>query len=414
MIKWKDSTILIKHFPLLFATLLACSCSPILNYFERDEIIVLKEKKMKPLYCETQSSLNVIHHSDQAVSDFSLIRDKLVKKYRFNFAELSIAYIVYQGIVRPAASHLDNRLQVMIKDGKKTKYYDFNKLNKMSYKDSLRHIARDYKTRGLRKILRQLKIVFPGRFTVQQQLVTYLKENAKKLKKKDEMTYLFKLKKPLEKGETFSSQPQSFDYPRLRPKKNLASIVPFFDMKLSRESKYKLSCNFDTGLYQNGLLLSRKTRQYSNIFALTNNKDRYFLAYSSRTSKKTSSPAPLCFYQDDNKEIILVSFATKDPGQTLYHLINYDIFNAKDPEEIIQYNKFPRHEILTKPSRLLFESKKSSASQLDYFLSLSLPVYHVESLGEVWTLYKNRKQPSSYTFISDSRKAAFQSCLNNN
>jgi hypothetical protein len=402
---------------LLLVLFLFNSCSPIIQYFDNDDKIKLKEKKLPKLYCPVISDLNITHQSSIAVDDFLKISKTLKNKYHYNFVEMVMSYLVYQSIVRPDSSHLNSRLQVFITNPKKDAYYDLNQIGATSYRDILTILAKDFTTRPVKRLLAELKRVFPTRFKVQEQLQYFLAENKAQLKNNDQMRDFFKLARPLQKGETFPRRAHHFNFNKKRVK---LSPAPLFNMKIAKNNSYKLSCNFDSGLYQNGLFIVRKKQYYTNSFALNDEDGHSFIAFSSRSKKEALSskqstslatPAPFCFYQDNSKKITLMSFDSKDPGQILYHLINYDIFNTSNPAEVMQYLSFPRHEILSKPSRLLFESKLSSKEQLNYFLSRSIPIYHAESLGQVWTLFRKLNQDKHSTFITDTRKRQVQSCM---
>jgi hypothetical protein len=238
--------------------------------------------------------------------------------------------------------------------------------------------------------------------------------NKKKLLKHKRFRHLFKLKNPLRVGETYVLKETYFKHKSLS-KSNIKP--PLFHLNLSKKEEYKLQCNFDPGLYQNEIYILRKEKDIYNTFALNDSDGNFFIGHTitknglqDSIKNQSHHPAPICQYQDNQKDITLLAFNSKDPAQIMYHLINYDIFTANSSKEVIEYLNFPRHEILNNPNRIIFESKRSSTKQLEYFLSLNFPVYHSPSLGEIWSFFK-KKEKKYHQYISDNRSPAAQSCL---
>ena len=393
------------------------SCTNLINLYDDNEVNK-KELNVKTyddkLTCNSLTQLNIIHNSNYTINEFKIISSRLKNKYNFSFVEISLAYIIYQSIIRPDATSPYARSQYLIAAKDKKNYYDLNYLNKESFEHSLIRISSDYKVRNIKKLIRQLKLSLPVKLTVQKNLHQYLTKNKKELLRSKRFEHLFKLKNPLRVGETFTSKKINFKESRVSK-----SYIkpPSFKLNIAAKGSYNLQCNFDPGLYQNDIYILRKQEDIYNTFALNDSNGNYFVAHT--TSKndiqksinnQTRYPAPICQYQDKRKDITLLAFNSKDPAQIMYHLINYDIFTAANSKELIEYLNFPRHEILNNPNRIIFESKRSSQKQLAYFLSLNFPVYHSPSLGEIWSFFKKKNKPY-YQYISDNRSPAAQSCL---
>lgn len=270
--------------------------------------------------------------------------------------------------------------------------------------------------REIYELINKSNSIFTRKLKVQQKLNHFLENNKSLLKTKKELKdRFFRIKKPLQKGETFT-----------RSKLNLPKVI-----KTSKQSEYRFPlnnqerevghCNYDSTLYENGIFLIDEFSYQENIFGLFD-KENYFLMVNKKQNKlnskvnvqnhyfpgvSSSSLSPFCVYGPDNSQLITIGFNSRDPGQILYQLFNYKIYDVKTPAELAQYLNFPRHQFLTKPSRLLFESKKGTAKQLDYFLSFNFPVYHVENLGGVNAILEENNKVS---FVLDNRVESVQSC----
>lgn len=396
-------------------SLLISSCSSFINLYEDNSTSKTIKIPSNKLTCDSlNNKLNVIHESNYTINEFEIISQKLKNKYLFNFVELSLAYIVYLSIVRPDATNPYARSQYLIDFNKQKKYYDLNYLSHESFKHSLYKISKDYKTRNIDTLIRHIKLSLPLRFTVQKKLHQYLKINKNQLLKNDRFKHLFKLKSPLRVGETFGIH-KIVKQVKSTSKKTISP--PQFKLNLSNNGKYELNCNFDPGLYQNNIYILRKEKDIFNTFALNDTQGNFFIGHTTTKNHLQNSlvhqsryPAPICQYSDKNKSITLLAFNSKDPAQIMYHLIDYDIFMASNPSELIEYLNFPRHEILNNPNRIIFESKRSSQKQLNHFLALNFPVYHSPSLGEIWSFFKFKQKPY-YQYISDNRHPVAQSCL---
>jgi len=390
------------------------SCTHFLHLFDENESSDLTNTKNllihENLCPKSYNELNVIHHSSLVVEEFSEIAKVLQEKYRFTFPELVIAYTAYQQLTNPIANHDNARLQMYFKD--KDTYFDLNEVNHLSFKDYASLIKKKFKTRALKRLEKILNDVIPRKIHMQKELHKYLLLKQKNQVGLYQKKYkkLFKLEKPLIPGERFERSKI------LLPNQKKFSIkrAPLFTISIKAKSSVTMQCNFDYGLYENNIYIRKKKDEASNLFALQYN-EKFFIAYAStsltqsNTIKPNKLPAPLCFIKGHRKNITMLASGSHDPFQILFNLINYEFYSAETSDELMNYISFPRHEVLTTPSRIVFESKRSTKRQLNYFLSLSLPVYHSESIGEVWT---QLSQKDSHTFIPDNRKQVHQTCHN--
>jgi hypothetical protein len=104
----------------------------------------------------------------------------------------------------------------------------------------------------------------------------------------------------------------------------------------------------------------------------------------------------------------LITFSTlnRDPSQHLKHLFQYEIFNADSFPSLVEYLNFPRHLFLSSPERILYESKRGRKSQLDYLLSMNFPIYHIDTLGNIFgfaSFFNNKKEAQFDSMFIDER-----------
>jgi hypothetical protein len=92
----------------------------------------------------------------------------------------------------------------------------------------------------------------------------------------------------------------------------------------------------------------------------------------------------VCMMENQTKRIWTFSNQSRDPGQHLFHLVRYGLPSSKSTQEVSRLIKHSRHLFLSDPVRLVIESARSSKDQIENLLKLNLPIYHAESLGNIW------------------------------
>ena len=431
VIRLKESTILIKkfYFLLTLVGLLLTSCSTYIQYLENKDSqgLELKKSEEAPLYCSAIDSknkrkhqkdiYNIIHESETGRNEFLNILQSLEKVRNFNIAELSLFYTLYNSIVRPDATNWNGRLQFYIHQDGQEYYYDFHE-NLSNFEDALFTFNKERITNiPMSYLLNMAKTHFPKKFTVQKKLSEFLTTN-KDLLSHSKFKKYYRLDKALQKGETFSFNPTKFK-PTYKSLK-LRKPSPFFD---SLENDH-LKCNFDSKLYNSGIFIIHKDNIKENSFAIVNkNGDFAFITTSSGPITKAATHlgqsqvevpefnTPLCKYKDQSKEIITIASQTRDSGQLLHHLNQYKYYHSSNLNELIQYTSYARHLFLINPPRMLYESKRGTAKELNSFLSLNFPVYHASSIGQVQSIAKFGSDSKTYTYLQDERVKVYQSCL---
>jgi hypothetical protein len=150
------------------------------------------------------------------------------------------------------------------------------------------------------------------------------------------------------------------------------------------------------------LFLSATTQSLKKLISLKNSI--YF------KSDKTRESAAMCSFKSQlnkDKSILLASSDSRDPGQHLYHLIEYGLHEINDIQKLDGLLKFSRHLFLKNPVRLILESERSSDSQLEQLLKLNMPIYNSQKLGKVWGYLRVKRKQN---FIIDNRRNGDLSC----
>ncbi len=426
MIKTKSKAyiILIKKLVLLGVLFFSTSCATYITYLEKEEASHIHEipKKEAPLFCPIHSRprYNLIHESEFGIKEFSSImksieENRSMSKKNLSITEWGLLYTLYNSFVRPDATNWNARLQFYIKEGSKSYYYDFHE-DQLNFEKAI-YTFKSIKLSRLSPaaLLNMAQGHFPSKLTVQKKFSTYLDGHQSKLKAQHLKKY-FRLGKPLQKGETFRISPKSFSITKRRfsPSKE----APLFKVKNSQLSQ----CNFDTKLYESGIFIIHDDNLNENIFAIVKDNGDYILIASSagdisRSHKNLSQSevvlpkfnTPICRYQDESKSILSIAYDSRDSGQLLHHLNQYQYFNSKSIDEVIQYTSYARHLFLTNPPRMLYESKRGTPQELNNYLALNFPVYHASSIGLIQSFVQFKDVPS--TFVEDIRSDTFQSCI---
>lgn len=313
---------------------------------------------------------------------------------------------------RPDATDWSARVQIHVREGKKEYHRDFGNFVDLPLYAALHDLNKGgFLKYSPSSYIARLQKRLPKRVTMQEGFHKFLKTFPQGA---ESQSIYFKLNNPLQKGETFK-RPE-IAIPQNQTPKQLKKVGLF---NIDPENKFQ--CSFDGQLYKKGIFLISKSPIQENSFGLVEPNGDYFYAITKKTVdskihyKKQiipggapSSLSPFCLHKNDKRELLLLGLNSRDPGQLLYHLYNYKVHETQSPQETINYLNFPRHQFLTGPSRLLYESEKGSEEQLRYFLSLDFPVYHIDNLGLVHAIWT---EDNKTTFISDQREEVHQSCI---
>lgn len=193
--------------------------------------------------------------------------------------------------------------------------------------------------------------------------------------------------------------------------------------KHEANEKIQIHCNFDLGLYQNGIYVISSRAREAPVFGIRS-QGHWILAMASfRTEFPTpfedtfllagqnqARPLSICMIKNESSGLDLTLFSSegRDPGQHLNNLIEMGIFRSKSVIELTEYLNFPRHLFLINPPRMLYEGHRSEQDSLDNIQAMQFPLYNVEGLGQVTAMIGQKGSETG--LISDSRSLTQVSC----
>jgi len=333
--------------------------------------------------------------------------------------------------LRPDLASPTSHLHTVTNLSKSNGYYAYLGANSHSwpYLVGLEELLSKYKSSyHLLQFAKWLDQYFNQSKQVGIELARFLKEQKDKLEQYDQLKNTFlRAKQPLSVGETL---------PHVAYVKLLKNITPS-QKKIKYQNTllpYPLSatnpdhqninilCNYDFGLYDQARYYIHKQEIPNLSVGIMDKSGNYLMGITTqhltdiRPVDKTFFIAgtahqdnlSVCFIKNaiNQSQFALVSTDSRDPGQLIYHLIQYEFFNSKNLYETSAYLNFPRHLFLIDPLRMVYESGKGSNQQLNRFLSMNFPIYHADSIGNLWLL-ASFDRLNQHGIVTDSRKNYF-------
>lgn len=413
------------------------SCAFITNKFEamtqkkKEKVTTISNKKN---YCPANSKVQFISEDEFSLKFYKSLNPAIYENKNITFIEKSVMLALLEMSRRPDEASPYSRLQVYLKLNGKNYYYDFRPKNladdtKMPFLKGLDFLTQKFAPhKSLLSIATQLDTVIPQGIGVSLEFENFLKENRKDLAKNDVLAErFFKGDEILTKYETFN---------RVSYKSTVEQYLNGFSKTVdyeydkngltankSKKENYETNCNYDlakeTSLRDEIMSADQKKSHY---IAMSDGED-YFLAVSSTTlfrpfkttpkmgyfmkSRPAAFPLPICEFKGKNQEIVLFSSEGRNPVQHLQHLEAYEIDQVDSAFTLNELLGFSRHLFLSNPDRILYESNRGRKAQLDFFLEMNFPIYHVEALGNIFghAKFKNDKHQESVLY-SDDRSTA--------
>lgn len=426
-----------KFFSLLLLLSTLSSCSYLTKKFES----LTQKTKEKPTtisnkknYCPVNSKLQYISEDEYSLKFYKSLHPSLFENKNLSFVEKSIMFSLLEMSRRPDEASPYSRLQVYLKQNGKTYYYDFRPKSleddtKMPFLKGLDYLTQKFvPQKSLLSIATQLDSIIPQGIGVSLEFENFLKDNRKDLVKNDELTNRFF------KGDEIITRYETFN------RINYKNIVEQYQNGFSKNADYEFekngltanksakenyqtNCNYDLSkeISLRDEIMSADQKK-SHYIALSEGED-FFLAVSSTTlfrpfkttpkmgyfmkSRPAAFPLPICEFKGKNQEIVLFSSEGRNPVQHLQHLEAYEIDQVDSAFTLNELLGFSRHLFLSNPDRILYESNRGRKAQLDFFLEMNFPIYHVENLGNIFGHAKfiGDKQKESVLY-SDDRSTA--------
>ena len=412
-----------------FITLiLLTSCSAFINQLDKD--LLSQEKELyygnsKRVTCEKKSKIEIMNSNEKSQEVFSEALKTKLRPYSFSFIEKLVVWSLYQFNLRPDLHSPSSKFQVIVNYLGKDNYYHFYSKDNEAYPAmyGLSYLLEKYPSRY--SLITLAKIVddnFKSTYTVSKDFEKFLNLKATLLGQTSPFkNRFFRGDETLKENEYINAQ-------------NLVSVVKLFERTKSKKSyqvseklfEYKSNnitsyCNYDMSMYNNSIYLIHKDFIKSHLYGFKESNS-YFIASSSQDfneiksingthfiqGRSLSRSAAFCKFDfKAGQEIWLTSTKSRDPGQHLYHLVEYGIDGVKSLKELEQIMRFSRHLFLENPHRLIIESKRSSEAQLNRILKIDIPIYNAQSLGKIWGHFKSK---SDNGFIIDDRESGHLLC----
>lgn len=429
-----------KGFVFLFCLLVFSSCTFLSKKVESVLVsspsLETKPEKIskKNLYCLENNNLQILLEDESTLKYYRPLIPKLFETKNFNFVEKAAIFSLVEMSRRPDQASPSARLQYFLRFNNKDYYFDFSPKsldnNKhMSFIKGIEVLLRTFnKSQNLSKLVNFLDQTLPQNMNISPELETFLHNNKNDLLKNESLAEsFFKGDEALTKHETFK---------RVQLKK---LISYYYSEKISNDLNYSFTTNplFKIETEQSDLNLKCNTdinkdnsikedlvfsdQKKSHYFSLKEGNN-IFLAVSSTNLAKSFQnynstyfmqldpsplPVPLCQFTNSFQDIVLISSSGRNPTQHLKHLVSYDINMVDSFRSLDELLKFSRHLFLSNPDRILYESKRGRKSQIDFFLSMNFPIYHVDSIGDIVGMgsFKNGHIEEKSLLADDRSKA---------
>lgn len=434
-----EQLIMIKKALVLVFLLLLASCGffskkveSLTSSFEKSDSSTRINRKN--LHCPDNNKIQLILEDDSTIKFYRPVMSSLFEAKNYSFIQKAAMLSLIEMSRRPDKASPSARLQYFLRLNGKIFYFDFRPVNlddgsKMPYLKGIEFLLKNFDTtKGLSKLAESLDQQIPQNINVTPEMEAFLQNNKNDLAKNETFAESFM------KGDEVLTKHESFK--RISYRK-IVSI--FFNDKLNTDTYYEssknplfpvnvgetdleLKCNTDISKenkFKDDLLYSPQNK--SHYFALKDGEN-LFIAVSSAILEKpfknykntyffktrvSPLPLPICQFRNVREDVVLFSTSGRNPEQHLKHLVTYDISLVDSFRTLEELLNFSRHLFLSNPDRILYESKRGRKSQLEFFLNMNFPIYHVDSIGDIigsasfiYTGHKNQ------SLIVDDRSSA--------
>tara|TARA_R110002072_G_scaffold64203_11_gene160041 strand:+ start:27811 stop:28983 length:1173 start_codon:yes stop_codon:yes gene_type:complete len=386
------------------------SCQNYFKVLERNSKYKIKPVDTKVESCDSDK-LNMISQTNFNKEKF----EKYLKHYKItSFGDKIVSWVLYQSLLRPDINLNNARFSFIIGNHKNYQFLDYKNISEMpkktNFKAGLLYISKNYGKLPLNTLIKLTNKFFTN-IKVSKEIEDFLTANKSEVSANEIWFKKFtKGKITLKKGESYTP----FKNTKVNFNQAHTPTTPLFSY-LSTSKENEIKCNQDLNLFKKQIYLTNYIPSLRNTsFAITENKRIFIASLTSafQSLNKSETPAitsSICIIKKPkNKRVILYSLPGIDPAQHIYNLLNYEIDKAEQLKELEEYILFPRHQFVTNPSKLLYESNRGTKGQLQQFLNLNYPLYHAERLGNIWSFISLNH--SSLTTVLDPRWDTVQSC----
>ncbi len=419
-----------------FILLFLSSCSFFIEKLQKKENEEIKLKTQKQTFCKEQgkNELVLISTNAKIQEAFKEFMTKLSERQIYlNSVEKSIIWSLLQINSRPDLASATSRYQVQFKLNGQEHFYDFKSSEKdqsLPFLYGLNYILKKYSngSRTLLSLARLIDLYYPNSFFIEQDFSKFLQRNRSIILKSPVLSSFYTRGQELLKTGERIPKLRFTDLVRhyLDNKKNYHIIKTDKLFEFKNTQTTQISCNIDMNLYSKSIFLINKHEVKTHQYGLKE-KNFVYLASNAQEIQSLSPfkttlliqgsshvPMPsLCRFsykkETNSFSMWLSSSLSRDPGQHLYHLYQYDPKQVESVEDLDTLLRFSRHLFLSDPLRLIFESQRGNQEQLNDLLTLNIPIYNAVSLGRIWS-YIDFPQGQDH-FLIDDRRPGEISCL---
>lgn len=400
------------------------------NTSESSKLLNAKKRN----FCPANSKFQYISEDEYTSKFYNQLHPTLFENKNISFAKKAVMFSLLEMSRRPDRASPFARFQFYLKLNGKNYYYDFRPKNisddqKMPFMKGLETITQKFiPGQTLSQISTEMDSIIPKGMVVSQEFENFLKDNRADMAKSEELTSRFF------KGDEVITRYETFDRISYRALsdlylKNYSKSEGYeFDknpLNLNKSTKEHFEANCNYNLNKEMSLrdaIVTTDQKISHTIGLSEGND-FFLAVASTElmrpftaiaklgyfmkAKMPASALPICEFKGANQDIVLFSSNGRNPVQHLQHLVAYDIDQIDSPLMLNELLNFSRHLFLSNPDRILYESKRGRKAQLDFFLAMNFPIYHVDALGNLFghASFKNDKRQENILY-SDDRSSA--------
>ena len=404
------------------------------NFIRNDKIKVLDQTKTT--FCKKPSSHIYLNDNKHSQEMFDPFLSNLEKKRLLSFIDKAVLWSFLQMNLRPDLSSPSSKIQTLLLIGGEEYYFNSYSEDKTAfpYLHLQGYLLKKFKSRyNLVELATIYDKEIPKDMKVSKSLALFLKENQNEINNSDNLKRLYmrgdETLKEKEGLPFLSIKKLVRIYNRSKNKTNYKVTTGRFTSKEEHNS-FVSSCNFDMDLYKDSLFLISQEKIDAHIFGLKYGKNIFMGASSQGIDSFSLNPdlitlkgnsnirsAALCSYKNKlspQQKLWLISSHSRDPGQHLFHLNEYELDKITNLPELDSMLRFSRHLFLKNPVRLVIESQRSEKKQIEELLKLNISLYSAKKLGNIWAFFShNAHKSKGSSFLSDSRNQGHILCGKN-
>ncbi len=418
-----------------FCLIFFSSCTYFVEKFQSQEQNEITLKKNPRTYCpQKNKNETILINANKKVQQSFLQFLQILQERSISTTsiEKSVLWAMIQMNSRPDLASPTSRFQAITSTKKKSLFWDFQKDPSSPdiaypFLYGLEKILDYYSSKSLTSLARLIDLYYPNAMFISEDFQAFIKSRESEIQNSSLFKEFYTRSNELIKmGESLPKIKFGIltqNYLNLKKKMKIRTSNHLYEF--SKNSTLSIQCNFDMRLYSKSVFLINPTEIVNHIYGLKRDDFMFMGLNGQEIDKLTSinqSPllagnsnirmASLCSYNLKKElsgfELWLISDQSRDPGQHLYHLYQYGLEDITSIEDLDTLVRFSRHQFLTEPLRLIYESQRGTKAQLDELLKLNIPVYNSFSLGNIWGNIRFRNQLNY--FVLDDRTNGNLSC----